>query len=157
MKTIVFVLALLAISAGTVTAQQLEFINPPGLSTPRAYTHVVRSGNLVFIAGQVAIDDTGKVVGTTMAEQLDRALINLETALKSQGADWSHVAKTTTFTTSVTEFSAPDAVAVRSKHLGPHKPASTLVQIQQLANPLFKVEIEAIAVVPAAAGRGGGR
>ena len=157
MTRLIFTLAVLAIPAGNAFAQQLEFINPPGLSTPRTYTHVVKAGNLLFIAGQVAIDDTGKAVGATMAEQLDRALTNLETALKSQGADWSHVAKTTIFTTSVTEFSAPDAVAVRSRHLGQHKPASTLVQIQQLANPQFKVEVEAIAVFPAAAGRAGGR
>lgn len=131
-----------------VSLAQLQPINPPGLSTPRTYTHVVRAGNLLFIAGQVAIDDKGTVIGTTMAEQLDRALTNLEIALKSQGADWSHVAKTTIYTTSVAEFSAPEAVAVRAKHMGGSKPASTLVQIQQLANPQFKVEIEAVAVLP---------
>ncbi len=148
MKICLLAVGVLAASALLLAAQTLERINPPGLSTPRAYTHVVRAGKLVFIAGQVAIDEAGKPVGATMAEQVDRALTNLEIALKSQGLDFSHVAKTTIYTTSVAEFSAPDAVAVRAKHMGQNRPASTLVQIQQLANPQFKVEIEAIAVVP---------
>jgi enamine deaminase RidA (YjgF/YER057c/UK114 family) len=138
-------MAALAAPAG---AQTLERINPPGLSTPRTYTHVVKAGKLLFIAGQVGMDENGKVVGKTMAEQLDRALTNLALALKSQGADFSHVAKTTIYTTSIAEFSAPDAAAVRAKHMGNNRPASTLVQIQQLANPDYKVEIEAIAVLP---------
>lgn len=135
---------------GTIAAaaQSLERVNPEGLATPRAYTHVIKAGKLLFIAGQVALDENNQVVGTTMAEQVDRALANLETALKSQGADLSHVAKTTIFTTSIAEFTAPDAVAARMKRMGSNRPASTLVQVQQLADPRFKVEIEAIAVLP---------
>lgn len=148
MNTYLFA-AVMVVAAGSLpAAQTLERVNPPGLSTPRAYTHVVKAGKLLFIAGQVAIDENGKVVGATMAEQLDRTLSNLAIALKSQGADFSHVAKITIYTTSVAELGAPDAVAVRTKHMGSNRPASTLVQIQQLANPQFKVEIEAIAVLP---------
>jgi enamine deaminase RidA (YjgF/YER057c/UK114 family) len=139
---------LLAGLASPVAAQTLERINPPGLSTPRTYTHVVKAGKLLFIAGQVAVDEKGNVVGATMAEQLERVLANLQIALKSQGADFGHVAKWTIFTTSVAEFSAPDAAAVRRKYVVDKFPASTLVQIQQLARPEFKVEIEAIAVLP---------
>ena len=148
MKAVLLSVACLLASATASPAQTLERINPQGLSTPRTYTHVVRAGKLLFIAGQVAIDETGKPVGATMAEQLDRALTNLGIALKSQGADFSHIAKTTIFTTSIAEFSAPEAAAVRAKHMGQNRPASTLVQIQQLANPMFKVEIEAIAILP---------
>jgi 2-iminobutanoate/2-iminopropanoate deaminase len=50
--------------------------------------------------------------------------------------------------TSIAEFRAPDAVKVREKYFGAHRPASTLVQVAQLANPAFKVEIEAIAALP---------
>ncbi len=128
--------------------QTLQRSNPPGLSTPRTYSHVVKAGNLLFIAGQVGVDDRGVVVGPTMAEQLDRVLSNLEIALKSQGADLSHLAKITIYTTSVAEFSSPEAAAVRAKHMTGNWPASTLVQIQQLARPEYKVEIEAIAVLP---------
>ena len=47
--------------------------------------------------------------------------------------------------TSITEFRAPEMTKIREKFFGPHRPASTLVQIQQLANPAYKIEIEAIA------------
>jgi enamine deaminase RidA (YjgF/YER057c/UK114 family) len=141
-------LALISLAPVHADAQSIARVNPPGLSTPRTYTHVVKAGNLLFIAGQVAVDEKGQVVGQTMAEQLERALSNLEIALRSQGASMGHVVKTTIYTTSVAEFSAPEAVAVRAKHIAGNFPASTLVQIQQLARPEFKVEIEAIAVAP---------
>jgi enamine deaminase RidA (YjgF/YER057c/UK114 family) len=50
--------------------------------------------------------------------------------------------------TSIEEFRAPEAREVRERHFGLHKPASTLVQIARLASPAYKVEIEAIAVLP---------
>ena len=144
----VFVLCLLA--ASTAAAQKVEKINPPGLSKPApgTYTHIVRSGKLLFIAGQTATNADGKVVGSGMKEQVEQVYMNLLTALKSQGADLSHVVKTTTYVTSISEFRAPEVAAVRAKFVGTNPPANTLVQIQQLADPGFKVEIEATAVLP---------
>jgi 2-iminobutanoate/2-iminopropanoate deaminase len=75
-------------------------------------------------------------------------LKNLQTALASQKLDFGHVAKITIFTTSVDEFRAQDVAAIRAKYFGSARPASTLVQISQLASPDLKVEIEAVAVVP---------
>ena len=140
--------ALLVAAPALARAQALERINPAGLSTPRTYSHIVKAGKLLFIAGQVGVDEKGTLAGPGMVEQLTRVLGNLQTALKSQGADFSHVAKITIYTTSITEFSTPEAAAVRAKFFGDLRPASTLVQIQQLARPEFKVEIEAIAVLP---------
>jgi enamine deaminase RidA (YjgF/YER057c/UK114 family) len=147
-RPLALLLPALTAFATPAAAQTLERINPPGLSTPRTYSHVVKAGKLLFIAGQVAADEKGNVVGQTMAEQLERVLANLETALKSQGADFSHVAKITIYTTSIAEFTAPEAVAVRAKYIAKQFPASTLVQIERLARPEFKVEIEATAVLP---------
>jgi enamine deaminase RidA (YjgF/YER057c/UK114 family) len=135
----------------TVTAagaQPLERINPQGLSTPQTYSHIVKVGKLLFIAGQVGADAQGKVVGPGMREQLEQVLKNLGTALASQGADFSHVAKITIFVTSIDEFRAPEAAEIRSRYFGSHRPASTLVQIQRLASPEYKVEIEAVAALP---------
>ena len=83
-----------------------------------------------------------------MKDQVEQVFANLVTALKSQGADLSHVTKMTTFVTSISECRAPDVAAVRAKYVGSNPPANTLVQIQQLADPAYKVEIEAIAVLP---------
>jgi enamine deaminase RidA (YjgF/YER057c/UK114 family) len=134
--------------APSAHAQQLQRVNPPGLSTPQTYTHVVKAGTLLFVAGQVAADANGKVVGSTMSEQLDQVLKNLATALKSQGADFSHIAKITIFVTDIAAFRDPAAAQVRARHFGANRPASTLVQVQALANPAYMVEVEAIAVLP---------
>ena len=73
---------------------------------------------------------------------------NLEIALKSQGADFSHVAKMTIYTTDVDAFRSPEAAKIRTKYLGSNRPASTLVGVVRLATLDYKVEIEAIAVLP---------
>jgi enamine deaminase RidA (YjgF/YER057c/UK114 family) len=150
MKHTLTLVSLLLLGALAAAAQSLEKSNPPALSKPNpgTYTHVVKTGKLLFIAGQTGVDAAGKAVGPGMKEQLEQVMINLLAALKSQGADFSHVAKTTTFVTSISEFRSPEVAAVRAKYLGANPPANTLVQIQQLADPVYKVEIEAIAVLP---------
>jgi 2-iminobutanoate/2-iminopropanoate deaminase len=144
------VMSLLLLAVAAVAAQTLERNNPRGLPRPQpgTYTHVVKSGKLLFIAGQTGVDANGKVVGPGMKEQVEQVMANLTAALQSHGADFSHVAKTTTFVTSISEFRSPDVAAVRAKYVGANPPANTLVQIQQLADPAYKVEIEAIAVLP---------
>lgn len=142
--------SLLLLAVVAIAAQTLERNNPQGLSRPQpgTYTHVVKSGKLLFIAGQTGVDANGKIVGPGMKEQTEQVFANLMAALRAHGADFSHVAKTTTFVTSISEFRAPEVAAVRAKYVGATPPANTLVQIQQLADPAYKVEIEAIAVLP---------
>ncbi len=129
-------------------AQQIERINPPGLSTPTTYSHIVKVGSILYIAGQVGADAQGKVVGPGMVEQVEQVLKNLQIALKSQGADFSHVTKITIYTTDVDAFRGPDAAAVRARYFGASRPASTLVGVTRLASPDYKVEIEATAHLP---------
>jgi 2-iminobutanoate/2-iminopropanoate deaminase len=149
MRTWLFLGVGALLGAGTIVgAQALQRINPPGLSTPTTYTHVVRAGNTVYIAGQVGADAQGKVVGPGMKEQVEQVMKNLQTALAAQKLDYSHIAKINIYTTSIDEFRAPDVAAIRSKYFATHRPASTLVQVVRLADPAYKIEIEAIAVAP---------
>lgn len=141
MRAFILVALVCGAMVGIVTAQTLQKINPPGLSTPQTYTHIVRAANLVFIAGQVGSDGQGKVVGPGMREQTEQVLRNLQAALASQKLDFTHVAKITIFTTSIDEFRAQDVAAVRAKYFGSARPASTLVQIARLASPELKIEI----------------
>jgi enamine deaminase RidA (YjgF/YER057c/UK114 family) len=131
-----------------VFGQALQRINPPGLSTPATYSHIVKAGKTLYIAGQVGSDASGKIAGETMVQQLEQVFKNIEIALKSQGADFSHVARITIYTTDVDAVRAPDAAAVRAKYLGANRPASTLVGVTRLASPEYKVEIETTAVLP---------
>ncbi len=141
--------AIVALSgAALLAAQQLERINPPGLSAPQTYSHIVKAGKLIFIAGQVGATADGKIAGPGMKEQTEQTLRNLQAALKSQGLDFGHVAKITIYTTSISEFRAAEVAEARARFFGANRPASTLVQISQLASPEYKIEIEAIAVAP---------
>ena len=149
MRVVMLVAVLLM--AQTAMAQQIERINPPGLSTPTTYSHIVKVGPILYIAGQVGADAQGKVVGPGMVEQVEQVLKNLQIALKSQGADFSHVTKINIYVTDVDAFRAPEAAAVRAKYFGIHRPASTLVGVTRLASPEYKVEIEATAHLPASA------
>ena len=148
MGGLVLAITAAALCVGGVSAQKIERINPPGLSTPTTYSHIVKVGDVLYIAGQVGADVQGKVVGPGMVEQVEQVLKNLQTALKSQGADFSHVVKINIYTTDVEAFRAPDAAAVRAKYFGANRPASTLVGVTRLASPDYKVEIEATAHLP---------
>ncbi len=141
-------LIVILLGASAVSAQSLERIIHLGLSKPTTYSHIVKAGKTLYIAGQVGAKPDGSIAGDTMVAQLEQVLANLQIALKSQGADFSHVAKITIFVTSIDEFRAPEAAKIRAKYFGSTHPASTLVQISQLANPAYKVEIEAVAVLP---------
>ncbi len=131
----------------TASAQQIERKNPEGMTQPTGYNHLVKAGNLMFIAGQVALDGEGNVVGEgDMVLQVRQVLENMKTVLASEGADFSNVVKINIFTTDIDRFR--NARDVRREYFRGNPPASTLVQIERLARPVFLVEIEAIAIVP---------
>ena len=145
MKFLILLTAVL--SAGSAVAQDIERINPAGMTQPTNYSHLVKYDNLMFIAGQVALDGDGNVVGEgDMAAQFRQVLENLKTVLASEGADFSNIVKINIFTTNVD--SLRENIAIRGEYFGDYAPASTLVQIDRLARPVFLLEIEAIAIAP---------
>lgn len=124
----------------------LQRINPTTLGQPRGYTHVVKSGNTVYIAGQVGRKANGELAGRDIAAQAEQVYKNLGEALKAAGCGFADVAKVTVFITNRDDI--PAARAVREKYFGTQNPASTMVLISGLAAPEFLIEVEAIAVVP---------
>src|SRR5262245_51135412 len=103
--------ALLVVSTSGLQAQTSgsKFINPPGLTRPTGYTHVVVSadGRTAHIAGQVAFDSTGSVVGVgDFQAQAEQVFRNLRVALASVGASFEDVVKTTTFITDLKNLPA---------------------------------------------------
>jgi enamine deaminase RidA (YjgF/YER057c/UK114 family) len=124
--------------------------NPSGLSTPRGYSHVaVGTGKrLVFIAGQVALDTSGTLVGAgDVGAQARQAFHNLLVAVKSVGGTVRDIARITWYVVNYSPALRPALVAARSEAFGDHAPASTLVGVQALADPGFLVEVEAIVVL----------
>ena len=130
-------------------APQIKRTNPPTLSKPTGYTHVVEAtgGKTVYISGQIALDKDGKVVGEgDMKAQAEQVFKNLQTALASAGATFKDVVKMNTYTTDVSQVQP--IRDVRARYFGDTVPASTLVQVVHLARPEFMLEIEVIAIVP---------
>ena len=128
-----------------------KFINPPTLATPRGYTHVVTAagGKMVFIAGQVAWDVKGELVGKgDLRAQATQAYTNLKAALAAAGATTADVAKLNTY---VVNFKSTDLSVIREvrSQFFPQEnlPASTLVGVQALAMDGLLIEVEAVAVV----------
>ena len=126
----------------------VEFINPSTMASPRGYTHVVKHGSTVYIAGQVARDKEGKTVGVGDAKaQIEQVFKNLEAALAEVGGTLGHIAKTTIYMTRREDF--PAFRAMREKYFpGDKPPASTLILCSGLADPDFLIEIEVVAVMP---------
>ena len=114
-----------------------------------AYSHVVTvtgPGKTIYIAGQLARDAEGKIVGPgDMRAQLEQTFKNLDACLKAAGATWADVVKTNTFVTDYQAFS--QCSDVRMRYFGVASPTSTTIQIGGLAQPEAMVEIEMIAVV----------
>src|SRR5437667_12060302 len=129
-------------------APQIKRTNPPTLSKPTGYTHVVEAtgGRTVYISGQIALDKDGKVVGEgDMKAQAAQVFKNLQAALSAAGATFKDVVKMNTY---VTDMSQVQAIRdVRAQYFGETTPASTLVQVVHLARPELMVEIEVIAVI----------
>lgn len=128
----------------------IERIQPEGLRRPPTYTPVVRvsGGATVYISGQVSADVEGNIVGVGDFEaQARQVFANLSTALASVGADFSHVAKITTYIVNYEPALREAYGAVRAEVMGDALPASTLVGVQALAVPEYLIEVEAIAVV----------
>ena len=137
--------ALLTLTAAA-SPQAIQRINPPGMTQPTSYNHVVRVGDQLFIAGQVALDASGDLVGRDdMSAQVRQVLENLRTVLTSQGADFGNIVKINIFTVDIDAFRG--SAEIRQEFFAGFPPASTLVQIERLARPEFLVEIEAIAVL----------
>jgi reactive intermediate/imine deaminase len=137
-----------ALALAQNAAPKITRTNPPTLSKPTGYTHVVQieGGKTVYISGQIAFDKDGNLVGAgDMKAQAEQVFKNLLAALASAGATFNDVVKMNTYTTDMSQ--APAIREVRARYFGDTTPASTLVQVVHLARPELMLEIEVIAVV----------
>ena len=128
----------------------LELINPEDLPTPASYTHVIvaTGSRLVFVAGQVADDAQGNLVGHgDLAAQARQAFANVGRSLAAAGAGPEQVAKLTIYVVRHRPEYLPDISEARMAVFGDHKPTDTLLGVDTLAEPGYLIEVEAIAVV----------
>ena len=109
------------------------------------YSQAVRAGNLLFVAGQGALDSrTGQVRGESIQAETRQVLENVKAILEASGASLAAVAKTTCYLADMNDFQAFNAVY--AEYFPQDPPARTTIQAGKLPLDL-RVEIEAIAVL----------
>jgi 2-iminobutanoate/2-iminopropanoate deaminase len=120
------------------------------VSSPQApapvgpYSQAVKVGPLLFISGQIALDEQGSRVKGGAARETEKALENLKLLVEAAGATMEHVVKTTIFMTDLEDFKYVNQVYER--YFPGVPPARSTVQVSKLPREA-KVEIEAIAVI----------
>ena len=131
------------------TLSQLSHLTPVGVAPGNGYSHVVTgSGRWIAIAGQIALDADGEIVGAGDAgAQARQVFTNLKLCLDAAGATFADVVKLNFF---VTDTAALPAIrAARDAYIDTdNPPASTAVQVVALFRPELILEVEAYAVVP---------
>ena len=109
------------------------------------YSQGIKSGNLIFVSGQVALNQQTKQIEGDIKQQTHTVLTNLSKILEAAGSGMDHVVKTTIFLFDMGDFLRVNEVY--ASFFGEKPPARSTIQVAKL--PLGAlVEIEAIALVP---------
>ena len=106
------------------------------------YSQAVRAGQLLFVSGQIPLDEHGQLVSGSIEAQTARVLENLRAILSAGGAGLEHVVKTTIYLTDLTDFAAVNGVYAR--YFSEPFPARATVQVAALPKGA-NVEIDAVA------------
>ncbi|QNE74242.1 RidA family protein [Streptomyces finlayi] len=126
-------------------------INPAELSPPTGFSHAVTvtGGRLVFLAGQTALDEAGKVVGDTLPEQFEQALGNLLTALRAAGGTPAGLARVTVYATDVADYRehASELGRIWRRSAGRDYPAMAVIGVVRLWDEQAMVELDGVAAL----------
>lgn len=107
----------------------------------------IREGRFLFIAGAVAVDERGELVGEgDLIAQTRQAFVNIDRLLAAAGGSWDHVVRIRYYVTDVTRW--PETKATRLEFLREPFPAAAVVEIARLNRPEWLVEVEADAILP---------
>jgi enamine deaminase RidA (YjgF/YER057c/UK114 family) len=124
-------------------------INPPSLPRPVGFSHAVRAGETVYLAGQTALGPDGKISGETIVEQFELAASNLIAALEGAGGVADDLVTLQVFVTDVSEYkrSLAELGGVWRRRFGRHYPAMGLFGVTELFDVEAKVELMGVAVL----------
>ena len=121
-------------------AIKVPSLGPP----PEPYEYAIRSGNTLYLAGQVALDENGIIVGTTTKEQARKTWDNIGIVLAAAGASIKDVVKVTYFLADIRELQ--EEMEIRKEVFsGRPFPAVTAIQAAALGMPGLRLEIDVVA------------
>lgn len=129
----------------------LQRVNPPELGRPSGFSHaVIGEGRTVFLAGQTALDASGRIVGDGVVAQFEQALGNLLTALRAAGGEPEHLASLTVYIVDMDDYRARagDIGQVWKRLVGRDYPAMAGIGVARLWDADALVEVQGFAVLP---------
>lgn len=124
-------------------------VNPDTVCPPVSptYSHAaIATGSLIFVAGQVANDANGELVGTDIETQTRQVYENIRLILEAAGATLDDILHTDVFMVDV-ERDLAGYLKVRKEAFPANPPPSTLVQVQSLVAPEYLVEVKVVAEI----------
>lgn len=131
-----------------------EAVNPPSLAKPVGFSHAfeVRGGRILFLAGQVARDGSGAVIGKgDLVAQFRQVCENLKALVEARGGTLQDIVKLTIYVLDKDDYKARAKAigAVYREYFGRHFPAMTLAEVKDLydADDGCAIEIEGIAAL----------
>jgi len=128
----------------------VKFVKSDALPPAPGYSQaaVVTRGRLIYVAGQIAMDTSGKLVGPgDFRVQAKQTFENLKAALAASGATFDNVVKLNSYFVDVKQV--PVFREVRDQYVNlANPPVSTAVEVRRLVREEWLVEVEAVAVVP---------
>jgi reactive intermediate/imine deaminase len=132
---------------------QEELINPSNVLDSKnkyGYSQAIKVGNTIYLAGQVAWDEEGNIVGKgDIVAQTRQIYENIRRILAPAGATMNDIVRMTIFCKDVREIAReiPKWLEVKREYFGNHHPVGTCIQVAGLWDPAMLLEIEATAVV----------
>ena len=135
----------------------MERINPPAVSKPSTYDHVVKvpCKSMIFVSGQIPVDAQGNLIGREPGREIDleaqlrQTYANIKACLKAAGADFKDVVRMNTYVvaSAMNEYRNLNIRKIKEEAMGGTYGAGTVVFVHGLMRTEALVEIEVIAAL----------
>lgn len=132
----------LFLAAAPLAAQQPQYIVPTGAAATLPFSPAVKVGNMLYLAGQLGTDSTGKLAAGGIEAETRQALANIKRVLEANGSDMDHVVKCLVMLADIAEWGKMNTVYVT--FFPAHRPARSAMGASGLALS-GRVEIECMA------------
>ncbi len=127
----------------------INFLNPTSMPAANGYSHVaeVRGDRTIYLAGQVALNAQGELVGLNdLAAQTQQVFANLQAGLAAVGATFQHVVKLNYYLLDISQIAVVRTIRDQFVNVA-QPPTSTAVEVRRFVRDEFLIEIDAIAVI----------